>query len=131
MSYSEPLVASGLGRSFPSELSSWALPVPLPATSVPAADLPIPSSGSSSLDKENGSPRSSQSTQQPVNELVEIVEVDPEVDNEEAWLLLDVMDAEVRSCLFQWCKSKKHPHQFAPFPKGWKADQTRERRQTF
>ena len=57
-----------------------------------------------------------------VNELVEIVEADPEVDDEEAQVLSDAMDTEVRSWLFQRCKSKQHPHRFAPFPKGWKAD---------
>ena len=53
---------------------------------------------------------------------MEIVEADPEVDDKEARILSDAMDAEVRSRLFQHCKSKKHPHRFAPFPKGWKAD---------
>ena len=60
-----------------------------------------------------------------VNELVEIVEADPEVDDEEAQALSDGMDAKVRSRLFQRCKSKQHPHQFAPFPKGWEADRAR------
>ena len=45
--------------------------------------------------------------------------------------LSDAMDAEVRSCLFQHCKSKQHPHRFAPFPKGWKADRACQRQQTF
>ena len=66
------------------------------------------------------------STQQVVNKLVEIVEADPEVDDEEAQALSDAMDAEVRSRLFQRCKSKQHPHRFALFPKGWEADRCQE-----
>ena len=57
-----------------------------------------------------------------MNKLVEIMEADPEVDDEEAQALSAAMDAEVRSHLYQRCKLKQHPHQFAPFPKGWKAD---------
>ena len=128
MLYGEPLVASGSGGSFHSESSSRALPVPPLSTSVLAADIPVPSSGSSSSDKENSSPGSFQSAQQVVNELVEIVEADLEVDNKDARALLDTMDAKVRGWLFQRCKSGKHPHHFAPFPKGWKADQACERR---
>ena len=126
MSYAEPLVTSGSGRSFPSESSSQPIPIPPLATSVSAVDIPVSSLGSSDLDKENSSQGSFQSTQQAVNKLVEIVEADPEVDDEEARILSDVMDAEVRSCSFQRCKSKKHPHRFAPFPKCWKADRARE-----
>ena len=122
MSYAEPLVASGSGASFPSGGSSSPIPVPPPTAPVPAADIPIPSSGSSSSDKENSSVRSFQSTQQVVNKLVKIMEADPEVDDKEAQALLDMMDMEVRSQLYQCCKSKQHPHQFTPFPKGWKAD---------
>ena len=51
--------------------------------------------------------------------------------DEDAQALSDVMDAEVRSRLFQRCKSKQGPKHFQPYPKGWKADRTRERRQTF
>ena len=76
----------------------------------------------------NSSPGSFQSAQQAVNKLVEIVEADPEVDDEEARALLDALDAEVRSRLFQHCKLKQHPHRFAPFPKGWNADQACEQR---
>ena len=47
--------------------------------------------------------------------MVEVVEVDPEVDNEEAQALSDAIDTEVRSRLFQCCKSKQHPHWFALF----------------
>ena len=122
VSYQGPPVASGFGASFPGGGSPSPVPIPPPATQVPAADVPIPSSGLSSSDKENSSVGSFQSAQQAVNELVEIVEADPEVDNEEAQALSDAMDAEVRSCLYQRCKSKQHPHCFAPFPKGWQAD---------
>ena len=115
-------MAGSSGSPFPSGKSSIPLPVPPPITVVPAADVPIPSSGSSSSDKENSSVGSFQSAQQVVNELVEIVEADLEVDDKEAQALSDAMDAEVRSRLYQHCKSKNHPHHFAPFPKGWKAD---------
>ena len=125
VSYQEPPVASGSGVSFPSGGSSSPLPVPPPASQVPAPDVTLPSSGSSSSDKENSSIGSFQSAQQAVSELVEIVEADLEVDDEEAQALSDAMDAEVRSRLYQRCKSKQHPHWFAPFPKGWKADRAR------
>ena len=29
------------------------------------------------------------------------------------------MDEEVRSCLFQRCRSKNYPERFHPYPKGW------------
>ena len=132
LSYQEPPVASGSGASFPSGRSPRPIPVPPPASQVPAPDVTLPSSGSSSSDKENSSVGSFQSAQQAVNELVEIVEADLEVDDEEAQALSDAMDAEVRSRLYQRCKSKQHPHRFAPFPKGWKADRARgQRRRTF
>ena len=126
MLYGEPPVAGSLGSSFPDGESSCPFPIPPPTNSVPAVDIPIPSLGLSDSDKENSSPGSFKSAQQIVTDLVEIVESDPEVDDKEARILLDMMDAEVRSCLFQWCKSKKHPHWFALFPKGWKADRTHE-----
>ena len=125
MSYQDPPVASRSGASFPGGRSPSPVPVPPPTSQVPAPDVPLPSSGSSSSDKKNSSVGSFQSAQQVVNELVEIVEADPEVDDEEAQALSDAMDAEVRSRLFQRCKSKQHPHRFAPFPKGWKADRAR------
>ena len=132
VSYDKPPVASGSGDSFPGGRSPSPIPVPPPTSLVPAADIPICSSGSSSSDKENSSPGSFQSAQQAVNKLVEIVEADPEVDDEEAQALSDAMDAEVRSRLYQRCKSKRHPQCFAPFPKGWEADRARQqRRQTF
>ena len=125
-------MVSGSHASFPSGGSPSPIPVPPPASQVPAPDVPLPSLGSSSSDKENSSVGSFQSAQQVVNELVEIVEADPEVDDEEAQALSDAMDAKVRSQLFQHCKSKQHSHQFAPFPKGWKADRTRgQQRRTF
>ena len=128
MSYQEPPVASGSGMSFHSGRSSSPIPVPPLATQVPDADVPVPSSGSSSSDKENSSIGSFQSAQQAVSELVEIVKADPEVDSKEAQALSDAMDAAVRSRLFQRCKSKQHPHRCAPFPKGWKADRARGQR---
>ena len=132
LSYDEPPVASGSGLSFHDRGSSSPLPVPPPVSQVQGPDVPLQSSGSSSSDKENSSPGSFQSAPQVVSELVEIVEADPDVDDEEAQALSDAMDAEVRSWLFQRCKSKQHPHRFAPFPKGWKADRARgQRRRTF
>ena len=132
MSYGKPPVTSGSGgSSFPDGKSPAPLTVLPPATSGPVEDVPIPSSGASSLDKENSSPRSFQSAQQVVGELVVIVEADPEVDDKDAQALSDTMDAEVRSQFFQHCKSKQHPHQFTPFPKGWKADRACQQRRTF
>ena len=132
VSYNEPPVASGSGLSFRDGGSPSPIPVPPPATQVQGEDVTLPSSGSSSSDKENSSVGSYQSAPQAVSELVEIVEADPEVDDDEAQALSDAMDAEVRSRLFQRCKSKQHPHRFAPFPKGWKADRARgQRRKTF
>ena len=132
VSYDEPPVASGSGLSFRDGESPRPIPVPPPAPSVQGPDVPLPSSGSSSSDKENSSLGSYQSAPQAVSELVEIVDSDPDVDDEEAQALSDAMDAEVRSRLFQRCKSKQHPHWFAPFPKGWQADRARgQRRRAF
>ena len=132
LSYQEPPVASSSGPSFPSEGSPEPLPVPPPGPQVQGPDVSVSSSGSSSSDKENRSVGSFQSAPQTVSELVEIAEADPDVDDEEAQALSDAMDAEVRSRLFQRCKSKQHPHRFAPFPKGWQADRARgQRRRTF
>ena len=132
VSYDEPPVASGSGLPFPDSGASSPLPVPPPVSQVQGPDVPLPSSGSSSSDKENSSVGSFQSAPQAVSELVEIVEADPDVDDEEAQALSDAMDAEVRSQLFQRCRSKQHPHRFAPFPKGWQADRARgQRRRTF
>ena len=54
-----------------------------------------------------------------------------EVLDEDAQVLSDAMDMEVRSRLFQRCKSRQGPKHFQPYPKGWKADRARERQQTF
>ena len=132
VSYEDPPVASGSGFSFHDGGSPSPIPVPPPNAQVQRSDVALSSSGSSSSDKENSSVRSFQSAPQAVSELVEIVEADPDVDDEEAQALSDAMDAEVRSRLFQRCKSKQHPHRFAPFPKGWQADRARgQRRRTF
>ena len=87
MSYGEPPIAGSSGSSFPSGKSSAPLPIPPPSAPVPAADVPVPSPGLSSSNQENSSVGSFQSAQQAVNELVEIVEADPEVDDEEAQAL--------------------------------------------
>ena len=82
--YGEPPVAGSSGSSFPSGESSIPLPIPPPSAPVLAVDVPVPSLGLSSSDKENSSIGSFQSARQAVNKLVEIVEVDPEVEDEEA-----------------------------------------------
>ena len=110
LSYDDPPVASGSGLYFRDGGSPSPVPVPPPVTQVQGADGALSSSGSGSSDKENSSPRSFQSAPQAVSELVEIAEADPDVDDEEAQALSDAMDAEVRSRLFQRCKSKQHPH---------------------
>ena len=110
VSYDDPPVASGSGPSFLDGGSPSLIPVPPPVAQVQGSDVALPTSGSSSSDKENSSVGSFQSAPQAVSELVEIVEADPEVDDEEAQALSDAMDAEVRSRLFQRCKSRQHPH---------------------
>ena len=132
LSYQEPPVASSSGPSFPSGGSPSPIPVLPPAVTREGPEFPVSPSSPGDSDKENSNEGSFESAQQVVTELVEIREVDPEVDDEEAQALSDAMDAEVRSRLFQRCKSKQHPHHFAPFPKGWQADQARrQRRRTF
>ena len=132
LSYQEPPVASSSGPSFPGEGSPSPIPVLPPAVTGEGPEFPASPSSPGDSDKENSNEGSFESAQQVVTELVEIREVDPEVDDEEAQALSDAMDAEVRSRLFQRCKSKQHPHRFAPFPKGWEADQARrQRRRTF
>ena len=84
MSYGEPPVARSSGSSFLSGKSAIPILIPPPAAPVPAVDIPVPLSGSSSLDEENSSIKSFQSTQQAVNELVEIMEADLEVDDKNA-----------------------------------------------
>ena len=128
LSYQEPPVASSSGPSFPSEGSPEPIPVPPPAVAGDDSEFPISPSSPGDSDKENSNEGSFESAQQVVTELVEI----QEVDDEDAQALSDAMDAEVRSWLFQRCKSKQHPHRFAPFPKGWQADRARgQRRKTF
>ena len=107
VSYEEPPVASGSGLSFRDGESPSPVPIPPPVSQVQGPDVALPSSGSSSSDKENSSIGSYQSAPQVVSELVEIVESNPDVDDEEAQALSDAMDAEVRSRLFQRCKSKQ------------------------
>ena len=128
LSYQEPPMASSSGPSFPSGGSPSPIPVLPPAVTSSGPEFPVSPSSPSDSDKENSHEGSFESAQQVVTELVEI----QEVDDEEAQALSDAMDAEVRSRLFQRCKSKQHPHRFAPFPKGWQADQARrQRRRTF
>ena len=119
MSYGEPAVAEGpsfRGAPLPSPV-----PVPPPASSVPAQDVAVPSPPSSSSGLGLSGEGSFESTQPVVSELVEIVEVDLEVDSNEAWALSDRMDEEVRSRLRQHCKSRQHPEHFLPYPKGHEA----------
>ena len=115
LSYGEPPVALSSGPSFPSEGSPQ--PIPVPPLAVGGADLEFPVSPLSpgDSDKENSNKGSFESAQQVVTELVEIWEV----EDEEAQVLLDAMDEEVRSRLFQRCCSKNHPEHFHPYPKGW------------
>ena len=115
LSYEEPPVASSSGPLFPSEGSPK--PIPVPPLTVGGADPEFPASPSSpgDSDKENSNEESLESAQQVVTELVEIWEV----EDEEAQVLLDAMDEEVRSRLFQRCRSKNHPEHFHPYPKGW------------
>ena len=116
LSYGEPLVVSPSGGpSFPKAQSPEPIPIPPPATGVVDLNVPISPSSSGDSDKENSRLGSFESTQPVVTELVEI----QEVDDEEAQVLLDVMDAEARSCLYQCCRSQNHPESFAPYPKGW------------
>ena len=114
LSYVEPLVASSSGPSFPSKGSPQPTPVP-PLAAVADMEFPVSPSSPGDSDKENSNEGSFESAQQVVTNLVEI----QEVDNEEAQALSDAMDAKVRSCLFQRCRSKNHPERFAPYPKGW------------
>ena len=128
LSYAEPPVASSLGPSFPSEGSPQPTPVPLPTAVVADPEFPVSPSSPSDSDKENNNEGSLESTLQVVTDLVAIQE---EVMDEDALVLSDAMDMEVRSRLFQRCKSKQGPKHFQPYPKGWKADCARERRRTF
>ena len=125
LSYEEPPVALSSGPSFPSEGSPQPIPIPPPAATVAGPEFPISPSSPGDSDKENSNEGSFESAQQVVTELVKI----QEVDDEEAQALSDAMDAEVRSRLFQRCRSKNHPEHFAPYPKGWQNGlRPRERR---
>ena len=115
LSYVEPPVASLSGPSFPSGGSPEPIPVPPPTVSFTGPEVPISPSSPSDSDKENSNEGSFESTQQVVTELVEV----REVEDEEAQVLSDAMDEEVRSRLFQQCRSKNHPERFHPYPKGW------------
>ena len=115
LSYQEPPVASSSGPSFLGERSSEPIPVPPPAASGAGPEFPVSPSSPSDSDKENSNEGSFESAQQVVTELVEI----REVQDEEAQALSDAMDEEVRSRLFQQCRSKNHPERFHPYPKGW------------
>ena len=127
LSYGEPPVASSSGPSFPSEGSPQPIPVLPPTTLVADPIVPLSPLSPGDSDKENSNEGSFEPTQQVMTNLVMIWEE----DDEAAQVLLDVMDAEVRSRLFQRCKSKQGPKHFHPYPKGWKADCPRERRRTF
>ena len=128
LSYGEPPVASSSGPSFPSEGSPQPVPVLPPAAVVTDPEFPVSPSSPGDSDKENSNEGSFESTQQVVTELVEI----QEVEDEEAQALSDAMDKEVRSRLFQRCRSKNHPECFAPYPKGWQNGlHPRERQRTF
>ena len=108
-------MASSSGPSFPSEGSPQPIPVPLPTVGGAGSEVPISPLSPGDSDKENSFEGSFESAQQVVTELVEI----REVQDEEAQALLDAMDEEVRSRLFQRCRSKNHPERFQSYPKGW------------
>ena len=50
--------------------------------------------------------------------MTDLAEIQEEVLDEDAQVLLDTMDMEVRSHLFQRCKLKQGPKHFHPYPKG-------------
>ena len=125
LSYQEPPVASSSSQSFPGEGSPQPIPVPPPAVVGDGPEFPVSPSSPGDSDKENSSEGSFESAPAVVTELVE-------VQDEEAQALSDAMDEEVRSCLFQRCRSKNHPEHFHPYPKGWQNGlRPRERRRTF
>ena len=117
LSYGEPPVASSSGPSFPSGDSPQPIPVPPPTVGGAGPEFPISPSSPGDSDKENSLEGSFESAQQGVTELVETREVEDE--DEEARAISDAMDEEVRSRLFQRCRSKNHPERFHPYPKGW------------
>ena len=105
LSSAEPLVASSSVPSFPIEGSPQPIPVPLPTVGGADPEFPVSPSSPGDSDKENSNEGSFESAQQVVTELVEI----REVQDEDAQALSDAMDEEVRSRLFQRCRSKNHP----------------------
>ena len=115
LSYEEPPVASSSGPSFPSGGSPEPIPVPPPTAGGAGPEFPVSPSSPSDSDKENSLEGSFESAQQVVTELVGV----REVQDEEAQVLSDAMDEEVRSRLFQRCRSKNHPERLHPYPKGW------------
>ena len=115
LSYLEPPVASSSSPSFLTEGSPEPIPVPPPTAGGTGPEFPVSPSSPSDSDKENSLEGSFKSAQQVVMELVEIWEV----EDEDAQALSDAMDEEVRSRLFQRCRSKNHPERFHPYPKGW------------
>ena len=130
MSNREPVITAG--PSFCGTPSPSPVPILPPVPSVQVQDAAIPSLSPSSSGSGPISEGSFEFAQPVVTELVEIVEVDLEVDSEDAQVLSDRMDEEVRSRLCQHCKLKQHPEHFARFPKGWQArGRTCERRRTF
>ena len=118
-------MASSSGPSFPSEGSPQPIPVPPLAAVVADLEFPISPLSPGDSDKENSNEGSFESTQQVVTDLVAIQE--EEILDEDAQALSDAMDREVRSRLFQRCKSKQGPKHFQPYPKGWKTDRAHER----
>ena len=128
LSYQEPPVASSSGPSFSGDESSQPIPVPPSAVIGDGPEFPVSPSSPGDSDKENSQEGSFKSAQQVVTELVEI----REVEDEEAQAISDAMDEEVRSRLFQRCRSKNHPERFHPYPKGWQNGlRPRERQRTF
>ena len=128
LSYGDPPVASSSGPLFPSDRSPQPIPIPPPTAVVADPKFPLSLLSPGDSDKENSNEGSFKSTQQVVTELVAI----QEVNDEEAQALLDAMDEEVRTWIFQCCKSKQGPKHFHPYPKGWKDGlHPRERRRTF
>ena len=118
LSYEEPPVALSSGPLFPSGGSPQPIPVPPPTANVANPEFPVSPLSSGDSDKENSNEGSFESTQQVVTDLVEIQEVEEE--DEAVVALSDAMDAEVRTWIFQRCKSKQGPKHFHPYPKGWK-----------
>ena len=124
LSYQEPTIANMSGTSFLAGQSSISISVPPLVSSVQAVAVAVPpprSSGSSLLSSSHGSFKSAQPIVTELVEIAEIPEVDFNMDDAKAEALSNWMDAKVRSCLFQQCKSKNHPEQFLPYPKGHKS----------